>query len=212
MPSSVVSSVDPPTSAWLPHRGGRLHLITADPRAGQEVLRDVLLLHGRAFRAQTWLELETLAALARHGHRAVALDLPGFGASEPVEHDPDLLLAELVPSLELRRPVVVAPSMSGRYAFPLVVGHPELVGGFVPVAPVGAAEHGPRLVSSAVPTLVVWGERDELFPVDGAAALARQIPGARTLILPGARHPCYLDRPAAFHEGLLGFIEALGAG
>jgi abhydrolase domain-containing protein 14 len=209
-----VSSVDPPTSAWLPHRGGRLHLITAGPRAGQ----GVLLLHGRAFRAETWLELETLAALAGHGHRAVALDLPGFGASEPVEHAPELLLAELLPGLELqlelRRPVVVAPSMSGRYAFPLVVGHPGLVGGFVPVAPVGAVEHGPRLASSpvSVPTLVVWGERDELFPVDGAAALARQIPGARTLILPGARHPCYLDRPAAFHEGLLGFVDGLSAG
>lgn len=37
--------------------------------------------------------------------------------------------------------------------------------------------------SSAVPTLVVHGRRDPFFPVGNGEALAREIPGARLLVL-----------------------------
>ena len=62
-----------------------------------------------------------------------------------------------------------------------------------------------RLEGSAVPALVVWGERDRLLPVSGARILAAAFRDARVLILPGARHPAYLDRPEAFHRALVEF-------
>jgi pimeloyl-ACP methyl ester carboxylesterase len=40
-----------------------------------------------------------------------------------------------------------------------------------------------RLAEIAVPTLVVHGHRDPFFPVGNAEALAREIPGARLLVL-----------------------------
>ena len=43
---------------------------------------DVLLLHGKKFTSKTWLDLSTLKVLAERGHRAIAVDLPGFGKSE----------------------------------------------------------------------------------------------------------------------------------
>jgi pimeloyl-ACP methyl ester carboxylesterase len=40
-----------------------------------------------------------------------------------------------------------------------------------------------RLPELAIPTLVVHGRRDPFFPVGNGAALAREIPGARLLVL-----------------------------
>jgi pimeloyl-ACP methyl ester carboxylesterase len=49
-----------------------------------------------------------------------------------------------------------------------------------------------RLGTIAVPTLVVHGSADPLFPLEHGRALADEIPGARLLVLPGAGHG--LDR------------------
>jgi pimeloyl-ACP methyl ester carboxylesterase len=99
--------------------------------------------------------------------------------------------------------------MSGGFAFPFVEAHPERVAGFVPVAPVRTPEFARRLEGRPVRTLVVWGDRDRVFPPSQADLLVKALPNARKLILEGARHPCYLDAPDRFHEALLGFVEPL---
>jgi pimeloyl-ACP methyl ester carboxylesterase len=45
-----------------------------------------------------------------------------------------------------------------------------------------------RLGEIAVPTLVIHGSADPLFPLAHGEALAAEIPGARLLVLPGAGH------------------------
>ena len=40
-----------------------------------------------------------------------------------------------------------------------------------------------RLPELAIPTLVVHGRRDPFFPVGNGEALAREVPGARLLVL-----------------------------
>jgi pimeloyl-ACP methyl ester carboxylesterase/SAM-dependent methyltransferase len=52
----------------------------------------------------------------------------------------------------------------------------------------GAAPIRPRLGQIGVPTLVVHGTRDPLFPIEHGEALAREIPGAELLILDGVGH------------------------
>ena len=37
----------------------------------------VVLLHGAAFKSETWLNLGTINILAAMGHHVIALDLPG---------------------------------------------------------------------------------------------------------------------------------------
>ena len=56
-----------------------------------------------------------------------------------------------------------------------------------------------------LPTLVVWGENDTVTEAD---VLTKALDG-RTLILEGAGHACYLDRPEEFHRELLAFLQAL---
>lgn len=185
------------------HGSAHLHILAAGGREAPPVL----LLHGRSFDASTWQELGTLDLLAAAGYRAVALDLPGYGASDNVRFSPNAFLAEVMPALEVERPVVVAPSLSGRFGFALVHRHPTLVSGFVPIAPVGADEYGARLKYNQVRTLILWGENDPLFPVEMGEVLAQVVPESRLAVLPDAGHACYLDQPELFHRELFGFLK-----
>ena len=193
------------TSRTWTLRDRTLHGLVAGPEDGPAVL----LLHGMRFHSGTWQELGTLDVLAGAGFRVVALDLPGFGRSDGGPVDPEGFLHDLLPVLGLSRPVVVAPSMSGRFAFPLVTQHPESVAGFVPVAPAGIREYADRLGGIELPVLVLWGENDAVVPVSEGRFLAETLPSARLVILDGASHPCYLDAPDAFHETLIGFRRDL---
>ncbi|HXK24010.1 MAG TPA: alpha/beta hydrolase [Myxococcota bacterium] len=183
--------------------GQSIHGRAAGPKSGAAVL----LLHGAAFDSGTWEELGTLGVLAGAGFRAVAVDLPGFGGSKAARSDPEHFLEKLVPALGLGRPVIVSPSMSGRFSLPFVLAHPEQVAGFVPVAPVGAVEYAKRLHKNPVPALVVWGERDSTFPIAQARPLADAFADGRVLVLPNARHPAYLDQPEIFHRELVEFVK-----
>ena len=163
-----------------------------------------MLLHGAAFTSQTWIDLGTVEILAGAGHRVVAVDLPGFGASTRTAATPVEFLLALLEALEIDRAVIVSPSMSGCYSLPLLVSHPERFAGYVPVAPACLDEvQG----SVSVPTLVLWGANDRILPPARAARLVELVSEAETVILPDARHPCYLDQPERFHELLMDFVD-----
>lgn len=179
--------------------------------AGSERGAPVLLLHGAAFDSGTWEKLGTLGVLAEAGFRAVAIDLPGYGASKSAHADPSSFLAKLILALDLARPVIVSPSMSGRFSLPYLEARPDRVAGFVPVAPVGAAGFASRVSACGVPALVVWGERDRVFPASQAPKLAKAFTTAEVLILPGASHPAYLDQPELFHRELLAFAKRVAS-
>jgi pimeloyl-ACP methyl ester carboxylesterase len=58
----------------------------------------------------------------------------------------------------------------------------------------------------AVPTLVLWGERDRWLPADAADRLAAGIPGARRVVVPGAGHFLPEDDPATTAAELVRFL------
>jgi len=176
--------------------GQTIHGRAAGPKSGAPIL----LLHGAAFDSGTWQKLGTLAVLADAGHRAVAVDLPGFGRSKGAQANPGRFLESLLPALDLERPIIVSPSMSGRFSFPFLLAHPDRVAGFVAVAPVGAPEFAAHTHGSPIPALVVWGERDRVLPLSQAQPLADAFAHARVLVLPRAQHPAYLDQPETFHR------------
>ena len=60
-----------------------------------------------------------------------------------------------------------------------------------------------RVVS---PTLIVWGERDQLVPVANAYILRERIKDARLLVLPGAGHNPMFHHPGTFNRAVLAFL------
>ena len=169
--------------------GGRVHYRDAGGERG----RPVVLLHGASFTSATWEEIGTLDALAQAGYRAIAVDLPGFGQSSPSHGSPRTWLRVLLDLLKVERPVIVSPSMSGRYSLPLVTDDPERVSGFVAVAPVGIPSSPPSSTGSPRRCWRSGARTIRLIPQEQADLLVRLGPlGSQ------GRHPG--REPRALHE------------
>ena len=66
----------------------------------------------------------------------------------------------------------------------------------------------PLLETIGVPTLVLWGAEDRWLAPEVGRRLARAIPGAETVLVPGAGHFAMEDEPAAFADALLAFLAS----
>jgi pimeloyl-ACP methyl ester carboxylesterase len=103
----------------------------------------ILMFHGYADSADTWRY--TLARLARRGRRAIAVDLPGFGAADPLRPEPVLPQLDEFAAAAMRyaagrprRPIIaVGNSLGGCVALRLAERHGSDLDGVVGVAPAG---------------------------------------------------------------------------
>ena len=193
------------TERELELSGKKLHYLEAGERGGTTML----LLHGARYSSDTWRTLGTIDVLTEAGYHVVALDLPGFGQSQTVDIGKNELLVTIMDALTIDKAVVVSPSMSGGFSFPLVIRATDRVLGFVPVAPGGIDANYRALQKVRLPTLIMWGEKDEIIPLEKSDDLAAAIVDSKRIILKGAGHPCYLDRPDEFHRELITFVKSL---
>jgi non-heme chloroperoxidase len=76
------------------------------------------------------------------------------------------------------------------------------------LAGMAAEDHAARLGEIEAPTLLIWGEEDPLLPPAEREKMARQIPGARLLVLPRLGHAVHWEDPRRFAGELVKFLEA----
>lgn len=83
----------------------------------------------------------------------------------------------------------------------------------------GVIEPGGQTVSALdrlylaahLPTLIVWGDRDEIIPISHASAAHEAIPGSRLVILEGVGHFPHVEAPEKFLAVLTDFLESTPA-
>ncbi|WP_461832841.1 alpha/beta fold hydrolase [Desulfothermus sp.] len=175
--------------------------------AGSEADNCIVLLHGAKFKAQTWKDLGTIEALANAGYRVVAMDMPGFGESPYCLMEQIDVLYNVIKKLNIETPVILGPSMGGRITLNFYFKYKDIPKGLVLVGTVGIEENAPRIKELSVPTLIVWGEKDDLAPIKYAHFLKENIPNSKLVVIKDGPHPCYLKDPDTFHRELINFLS-----
>ncbi|NXD82383.1 ABHEA protein, partial [Halcyon senegalensis] len=140
--------------------------------------------------------------------------MSGYGDSPPAEMVATVqgrvsFLDHVLQALGMWRPVLISPSMSGRFALPFLLAQGERLAGFVPIAPVGTKDYTAEQYQRVqTPTLILYGDRDTSLGHQALQNL-QHLPGHQVAMVPGAGHACYLDKPEDFHRALLGFLRQL---
>jgi len=198
--------------------GAATYIQTAEPpEEVQSTGKVVLLLHGAAFTSQTWVDkVPTIATLAALGHKVIAIDLPGFGNTKVFDkdatQDKGSYLSEVISVLTPDvRPILVTPSMSGSFIIPLLETSPKKISAWVPVAPVDTDKGKGFFSQIDIPTMIVYGELDHSLGIRSRDDLILIRTSTKPQVLPGAKHPAYLDQPDLWHQLLFNFISALPA-
>jgi len=187
----------------------------------------VVLFRGNSLSLDSWKRTGTLKALSSKGYRVFAIDLPAGKGSMSDKLSPKVLkdepgriirvIDETFDALDVGRSpfAIVGPSMGGGFALAYALSRPERVGALVLVSPsvYRIPEREKRKLSGLdMPVLLVWGERDNVFPLEEyGRPLKETLPRAKLVIVKQAGHGAYLNRPDEFNELLVDFLSQVAS-
>ena len=187
--------------------GEAVEFLEAGPK---DAAKTVLFCHGAAFSMTTWQHVGVLDALAERGMRAIALNLPGYGASSKAIggwQGKAGFLRRVVEAMDLPSTLmIVAASMGGSYALPFVQDPgPYKIAGYVAAAAV-RSRHNARPPS--IPILGIYGSEDQPRLDSDRRACFADPPSpygcygnrSQLIVLANAPHPCYLRDAAAARQ------------
>jgi pimeloyl-ACP methyl ester carboxylesterase len=63
-----------------------------------------------------------------------------------------------------------------------------------------------RLQELSMPTLLVWGRHDHIFPAREAEVASQRIPGGRLIVFEGSGHTPQMEEPERFNAEVLEFL------
>ena len=185
--------------------------------------KTVVLFHGNALSLDSWKKTKTLEELSSKGYRVFAIDLPaGKGSLSDklsptvLKNNPDRIMTvldKLFEALDVGDSpfAIVGPSMGGGFALAYALSRPKRVGALVLVSPSVyriPEQEKSKLSDLDLPVLLVWGERDRVFPLDEfGKPLKETLPRVKLVVVKRAGHAAYLDKPDEFNALLLDFLS-----
>jgi len=185
--------------------------------------KTVVLFHGNALSLDSWKKTKTLEKLSLKGYRVFAIDLPAGKGSmsdklgpKVLKNDPDRIITvldNLFDALDVGDSpfAIIGPSMGGGFALAYALSRPKRVSALVLISPsiYRVAEQAKGKLSNLdIPVLLIWGDRDNVFPLNEyGKPLQEKLPCARLLVVKNAGHGVYLDKPDEFNELLLDFLS-----
>ena len=170
----------------------------------------VLFLNGTGFRAEHWAYQRRVLDSR---YRVITYDDRGSGPGDTPGQPGDRVrqLADdavaLLDHLGIERAHLVGPSTGSLVAQEMALRHPDRVRSLT-LASAWAHEGPLDLITQ--PALVLAGEEDTVTPPHVSRALARALPNARFMLLPGGSG-FITEHSDRFSETVLGFLAWLGA-
>jgi len=166
----------------------------------------------------TWLQQMELPPIALVGHSmggAIALHLT---AHAPALVERLVLVDAAGLPFEVPLPLLAARSVrsmfqpgGGGYPWPLVhdiLRRPRLRLLWQAAQQLKSSDFRVELATITIPTLIIWGERDLLIPLEVGKALSIALPHATFVTLPNCGHRPPLAQPELFSRFVLEFIQS----
>jgi pimeloyl-ACP methyl ester carboxylesterase len=149
--------------------------------------------------------------------RLVLSDAAGRGVTMRALHESGALfpIASLASSAALQKQVFASPEyqtvqgVKGALAWSMGNGDAWTTSSITSNFAVPGQDVDARLKFIVIPTLVVWGERDQLLPRADADFFTAGITGARLVIVPGAGHAPMIETPSRFLDAVQPFLNAV---
>jgi pimeloyl-ACP methyl ester carboxylesterase len=190
---------------WDPGDGWSRDLLVADLLAFADAL-DLATFHvaGFSMGAHTALTFAT-----RHPERLERALIVGAD----IQREPRARVAARLmdPDRILRDEPAWAAALERRHAPLQGAGHwQRLMRAMAQEAATGPLPTPEELRAARLPILLACGDRDVFVPVDHAAALQRQLPDARLLVVPDCGHVVMVDQPALFNQAASAFWRSAG--
>lgn len=186
------------TSRMVSTRRWNIHV----NEAGTEHEEAIFLLHGSGPGATGWSNFsQNIPALAEH-HRVIAVDMPGWGESDPVtwqERDHSTALLDLMDALEVEKATIIGNSMGGGTTLRFGYEHPERVHRLITM---GSSSGSPTLMGAAglteglkvlqkgyrQPSFETMKELVDVMTFDAANATDELIQGRADMVLAHPEH------------------------
>ncbi|MGC8608282.1 MAG: alpha/beta fold hydrolase [Thermoplasmata archaeon] len=168
----------------------------------------VMLFHGSRFKAETWKDTGTIAAVSSSGKKAIAVDFPGYGQSEGGTFNSlDVFIEELMGAMKIDRAILMGASMGGNAVIDMAVNNPDMVSGLILVGAVGITSLSERLkVLDGKPSLLIWGAQDRISSPSNYKTYMKYVTNAVFANI-GKNHACYLDDPKGFNDKVTEFLK-----
>ena len=149
--------------------------------------------------------------------RLVLSDAAGRGVTMRALHESGALfpIASLASSAALQKQVFASPDyqtvqgVKGAFGWSMGNGDAWTTSSITSNFAVPGQEVDARLKFIVIPTLVVWGEHDQLLPRPDADFFTAGIAGARLVIVPGAGHAPMIETPSRFLDAVQPFLNAV---
>ena len=168
--------------------------------------KNIILLHGYSFESSVWDKINLPTALNKIGYNVYAIDEPGFPKSRNKQISNDLFFDFLKDFItKLGGSCLLGSSAGGYLAAKFTEEKASLVKCLILV---GAVNLNEIMSLSGVKLLGVWGSLDNISNPESASKELERL-GGKLIIINGARHACYLDRPDDFNKIVGNFLEKL---
>ncbi len=178
--------------------------------------KTIVFLHGKSFKAQTWIDLKPWEYMSKIEHTGLYVDIPGWGLSEENPNydvskndysDMSKFINDLTSKLNLNRYLLLGASFSVPFVLRHALDYPNRVSKLILVGGVYSRSIEERLPEINLPVLIIYGKDDTVVGLEPAEKYSQKLRKSKKIIVEGARHPLYLDKPHEFFESLIDFIK-----
>ncbi len=172
--------------------------------------KNAVLLHGYSFNSDVWQKVGLYDALLDAGFNVYGIDVPGFpNGRSRFSIDDEAMVKFLKRFVDEKigagKLVMLGSSASCGFVLRFAENYSNAVDAAVLVGPAGIGEVDAGRIKADM--LVVWGSDDPHYANKKEMDMLNWIKKKTVVVLEGAGHACYLDKPKEFVKSVTGFLK-----